>query len=158
MSPEEKTLSSEQLQLANFFPYRLSRLNATISGVLAQLYSNRFDLAPHEWKVMAALGENEVMSAKEIAAFSGMDKMQVSRALNGLKQAELVSRKADEEDRRYSRLKLTDAGHLMYLEIVPLVKAREAFLLEALSSEELNAFNEYLDKIASKADSLKKLG
>ncbi len=152
------TASDSLLRLADFFPYKLSRLNAQISNALAQVYSGRFDLAPQEWKVMAALGENREMSAKEIAAFTSMEKMQVSRAVTELKKLELLVQTADEDDRRYSCLRLTTSGEKMYQEIVPLVIAREAFLLDALTEDELDQFNGFLEKITRKAASLEKLG
>ena len=52
------TLQAGALQLSDFFPYRLAMLNSSVSEVIAQLCSGRFDLSPQEWRVMAALGEN----------------------------------------------------------------------------------------------------
>ncbi|WP_372740766.1 MarR family winged helix-turn-helix transcriptional regulator [Neptunomonas sp.] len=149
---------SDALQLSDFFPYRLAMLNSSVSEVIAQLYSGRFDLSPQEWRVMAALGENAQMSAKEIAKFTSMEKMQVSRAISALKQSGLLCQKTDSNDRRFSSVSLSEQGKQIYLKIVPLVTARERYLLSVLTDEELQLFNQCVDRIAQQAETLKQLG
>ncbi|WP_372737797.1 MarR family winged helix-turn-helix transcriptional regulator [Neptunomonas sp.] len=149
---------SDALQLSDFFPYRLAMLNSSVSEVIAQLYSGRFNLSPQEWRVMAALGENAQMSAKEIAKFTSMEKMQVSRAISALKQSGLLCQKTDSNDRRFSSVSLSEQGKQIYLKIVPLVTARERYLLSVLTDEELQLFNQCVDRIAQQAETLKQLG
>ena len=146
------------LQLSDFFPYRLAMLNSSVSEVIAQLYSGRFDLSPQEWRVMAALGENSQMSAKEIAQFTSMEKMQVSRAISTLKKSDLLFQKTDSKDRRFSSVSLSEQGKQIYLKIVPLVAARERYLLSVLTDEERQLFNQFVDRIAQQAETLKQLG
>ncbi|SFG31561.1 MarR family winged helix-turn-helix transcriptional regulator [Neptunomonas qingdaonensis] len=149
---------SDTLQLSDFFPYRLAMLNSSVSEVIAQLYSGRFDLSPQEWRVMAALGENAQMSAKEIAKFTSMEKMQVSRAISALKKSGLLCQKTDSNDRRFSSVSLSEQGKQIYLKIVPLVTARERYLLSVLTDEELQLFNQCVDRISQQAETLKQLG
>lgn len=148
----------DTLQLSDFFPYRLAMLNSSVSEVIAQLYSGRFDLSPQEWRVMAALGENTQMSAKEIAQFTSMEKMQVSRAISTLKTSDLLFQKTDNKDRRFSSVSLSEQGKQTYLKIVPLVAARERYLLSVLTDEELQLFNQFVDRLAQQAETLKQLG
>lgn len=107
---------------------------------------------------MAALGENAQMSAKEIAKFTSMEKMQVSRAISALKQSGLLCQKTDSNDRRFSSVSLSEQGKQIYLKIVPLVTARERYLLSVLTDEELQLFNQCVDRIAQQAETLKQLG
>lgn len=148
----------DTLKLSDFFPYRLAMLNSSVSEVIAQLYSGRFKLSPQEWRVMAALGENAQMSAKEIAQFTSMEKMQVSRAISTLKKSDLLFQKTDSYDRRFSSVSLSEQGKQIYLKIVPLVTARERYLLSVLSKEELSSFNQFIDRVAQQAETLKQLG
>lgn len=150
--------SVDTLQLSDFFPYRLAMLNSSVSEVIAQLYSGRFNLSPQEWRVMAALGENAQMSAKEITQFTSMEKMQVSRAISSLKKSDLLFQKTDNKDRRFSSVSLSEQGKQIYLKIVPLVAARERYLLSVLSDDELQLFNQFVDRIAQQAETLKQLG
>ena len=146
------------LQLNQFFPYRLSQLNASVSEVIAQLYSGRFDLTPHAWRVVATLGENEQLAATEIAQLTSLEKMQVSRAISSLKATGLIMQEVDRKDRRFSRLRLSDDGRKIYQQIVPLVTAREGYLLSVLSDEEKTLLYALIDRIANQAETLKKLG
>lgn len=152
------TEQSNVLRLSDFFPYRLAMLNASVSEVIAQLYSGRFNLTPQEWRVVAALGENSQMSAKEIAQFTSMEKMQVSRAISSLKKAALLTQNVSMEDRRFSSVCLSEQGKQTYQQIVPLVTAREGYLLSALSTDEQQLLSQFVDRIAQQAETLKQLG
>lgn len=147
-----------QLDLTHFFPYRLSTLDMAVSQAVAQLYSGRFNLSRQEWRILAALGNHESMSAKELAAYSSLEKMQVSRAISRLKQTGLIHQQEDRDDRRYTRLSLSDHGRAVYRKIVPLVRAREEFILSALTGEEQQQLLELMDKVYQKAVELQKWG
>ena len=149
---------SNTLRLNDFFPYRLAMLNASVSEAIAQLYSGRFNLTPQEWRVVAALGEKSQMSAKEIAQFTSMEKMQVSRAISNLKKAALLTQNVSKEDRRFSSVCLSEQGKQTYQQIVPLVIAREGYLLSVLSVDEQQLFSQFIDRIAQQAETLKQLG
>ena len=146
------------LNLSAFFPYRLSTLDMAVSQSVSQLYTGRFNLTRQEWRIMAALGNNRSMSAKEIAAYSSLEKMQVSRAISRLRKAELIVQMEDTKDRRYSRLSLSEKGLATYKKIVPLVLAREAFILSSLTDEEQQQLNTLMDKVYAKASELKQWG
>ncbi|MCV6610414.1 MAG: MarR family transcriptional regulator [Amphritea sp.] len=147
-----------QLDLNRFFPYRLSTLDMAVSQAVAQLYSGRFNLSRQEWRIIAALGNHESMSAKELAAYSSLEKMQVSRAISRLKEADLILQQEDRDDRRYTRLSLSDQGRSVYRKIVPLVLAREEFILSALSEQEQEQLMQLMDKVYQKALELQKWG
>ncbi|GGK75088.1 MarR family winged helix-turn-helix transcriptional regulator [Amphritea balenae] len=152
------TAAEPQLNLSQFFPYRLSTLEMSVSQAVAQLYTGRFKMTRQEWRIMAALGSNHSMSAKEIAAHSSLEKMQVSRAISGLKKAELINQQEDPDDRRYTKLSLTDKGLNIYRQIVPLALAREAFILSDLSDEEQQQLFFLMDKVQNKAKELQQCG
>lgn len=146
---------AQHLELPRFFPYKLSILQSTISDSIAQLYSGQFNLSQQEWRVIAALGTQPQMSAKEIAAYTSMDKMPVSRAISKLVKEELISQSPSSEDRRLIILNLTQKGLGIYEQIVPLVLEREEFLLSALSEDEQSQLNILMDKLLKKAQELR---
>ncbi len=135
------------LNLNEFFPYRLSRLEKAVSDSVAQVYRDRFGLARQEWRVLAMLGERAPLSAKAIGLATGLDKMQVSRAVNRLRDLQWVARKADARDRRASALQLTEEGRGVYCQIVPLVTAAEAEILGVLSAEEQHLLSEAMERL-----------
>ncbi|MDR3467240.1 MAG: MarR family transcriptional regulator [Xanthobacteraceae bacterium] len=146
------------LDLQRFFPYRLAVLAEEVSRTVAQLYADRFDMTRQEWRVLAAVAANRQMAAKEIAEYSTLDKMSVSRAVAALEAKALISREEDPADRRNKLLTLTPSGRAMYQKIVPLVRAREDYLLGALSPTERDMLDDILNKLTSRARDLRQRG
>ncbi len=140
--------------LEHFLPYRLSVLTNTISGAIARLYAERFGLAIAEWRVMAVLGRFGPLSANQVCRRTAMDKVRVSRAVARLVARRLVARRADPHDRRRALLRLTAGGRATHDRIVPLARAREARLLDALSAHERAALDRLLTKLQARADEL----
>ena len=125
-----------------------------VSRAVAQVYEDRFDLTRSEWRVIAALGVNRRMAAKDLGPYSTLDKMQVSRAVARLEKAGHVEREENRRDRRTMILRLTPSGLALYGKIVPLVVARESYLLEAISAEERAALDRQMDAVLERANGL----
>jgi DNA-binding MarR family transcriptional regulator len=141
-------LARAHLDLDGFVPYRLSVLSNRVSSAIARQYSDRFGLSIPEWRVMAVLGGTPGLSARDVAARTAMDKVQVSRAVASLMRAKRVARGGDAKDGRITRLSLTKQGRAIYDEIVPLALHLEELLLSALGAEERRAFDRLLTKLA----------
>lgn len=144
----------ERLALDRFLPYKISVLNNRVSAALASQYSERFELSPAEWRVMAALGNTPGLSAREVAEKTAMDKVQVSRAVASLVEAGRLMRKGDAQDGRISRLSLSAKGQAIYDVIVPLALELEAQLLAALTDEERENLSRLMAKLDRQLDSL----
>ncbi len=151
-------MTDSELDLQTFFPYRLSILYDEISQSVAQVYAKRYRLTRPQWRVLATLGNSEPLSAKAIAGLTRLEKMQVSRAVEQLNQKGLIDKQSDESDKRHLRLALTSRGLSLYREIVPLVLARESFLLSALSAEEQERFKEMMERLREKSQELRSYG
>ncbi len=138
------------LELERFLPYRLSILSNRISQAIARAYQERFDLSMTEWRVMAVLAryDGDGISAGEIAGYTEMDKVAVSRALARLVAAKRVARRAHDSDKRRSVLRLTSAGWQIHDTVAPLAREHERALLDQLDAHERNALVRILDKLA----------
>jgi DNA-binding MarR family transcriptional regulator len=154
MPSDAKVLEHARLDLDHFLPYRLSILSNRASGAIARHYSDRFGLSVPEWRVMAVLGQTPVLSARDVAARTAMDKVQVSRAVASLVEARRVKRDEDEVDGRITRLSLTSKGQAIYDEVVPLALHLEEVFLAALTVEERKTLNALMDKLTKQIDSL----
>lgn len=144
----------ERLELDDFFPYRLSVVQQDVSRAIARTYEQRYGLARNEWRVMAALGCDQPLSANGVAARTNMDKVQVSRAIARLRRRGLVARQPDASDRRRSCLRLTADGLRIYREIVPLARACEAELLSVMNAADLRRLDALLDRVGRRARAL----
>ena len=135
------------LDFAHFLPYRLSVLANTVSQDIASEYEQRFGLTVTQWRVMAILGRHDDLAARDVALRTAMDKVAVSRALTGLMQRKLVSRRVATSDRRASRLRLTAAGRRIHDRIVPLALEHERRLLARLDADEQRWLMRILDRL-----------
>lgn len=153
-------MSRENLpfDLPLFLPYRLAVLTEAVSKSVAQVYGDRFRLTRAEWRVLATLGEQQDLTAKEISQHTTLDKMQVSRAVARLERDGFLTRAEDPGDRRNKVLRLSKKGEALLEKIVPLVLAREEFLLSALSPEERRLYLESSAKILARAQELLERG
>jgi DNA-binding MarR family transcriptional regulator len=135
------------LTLERFLPYRLSVLANRVSGGLARIYAQRFDMTVPEWRVFAVLGRFAGLTAGEIADRAAMDKVTVSRAVARLEKAGRLVRQVDPGDRRRHALAFTPEGARIYSEIVPLAQAYEAELQRGLSADDLARLDDLLDRL-----------
>lgn len=138
-----------ELDLQRYFPYRLARLAEQVSLAVAEVYSERFALTRQEWRVLAILGARPEIATKEIGPLTTLDKMQVSRAVQGLESRGIVSRKHHPDDRRELIVSLTAAGRALYRKIVPFALARETELLGALTTEEVKVLDRVMHKLSA---------
>lgn len=146
------------MDLQSFLPYQLALLAEAVSRSIAQVYAERFDLSRDEWRVLAALDETGTMKTRDAALYATLDKMQVSRAVARLEQGGLLTRNVDPEDRRNRILKLTRAGRTLMQKLVPMVEAREAFLLEDLTPEERALMASAMARLLERARQLERQG
>ena len=103
---------------------------------------------------MAVLGSTPGLSAREVAARTAMDKVQVSRAVASLMRARRVQRQVDADDGRITRLSLTGRGRAIHDEIVPLALHLESVLLSTLSPDERKQLEFLLEKLARRVSGL----
>lgn len=139
-------------------PYRLAVLSETVSRVIAQVYAERFDLTRDEWRILAALAGPLEMKSTAALLHTTLDKMQVSRASARLEAHGLITRIEDPEDRRVRVLRLTAAGRSLLRKLVPMIEARESFLLEPLDAQERRVLDRALAKLQARAEALERQG
>jgi DNA-binding MarR family transcriptional regulator len=143
------------LHLDRFIPYRLSVLSNTVSMLIANAYEREFGLSIPQWRVIAVLARYPDLSAVEVAERTAMDKVAVSRAVQGLLDSKRVLRAYDKGDRRRSILRLSAAGQAVYQRVAPLALRYEQQLLSALSATDQRALDRLLTRLLEKAQSMR---
>lgn len=118
--------------LYGFTPYRLAVAAKHTSEQLARQYRDRFGISIPEWRVLVHLAHSGNTSVRDIEARVAMEKYEVSRAAKRLREAGLIERKENPEDRRLIILSLTVEGQKMMAELLPLAKAHQAELEKRL--------------------------
>jgi len=125
--------------------------NRAVSSSVRQIYTSLFGLSVSHRRTMAELGPHGAMSATEIVERSSMDKVNVSRAIAGLREAGLLKRDIDGDDHRRSVLRLTDKGNDVFDALVPRVLALEEQLLHGLTLSERETLVQLMDKVRKNA-------
>jgi DNA-binding MarR family transcriptional regulator len=148
--------SADKLHLEHFIPYRLSVLTNTVSMSIAAAYEREFGLSIPQWRVLAVLARYPNLSAIEVAERTAMDKVAVSRAVQGLLAARRLVRSYDSGDRRRSRLRLSAAGRSVYTRVAPLALGYERELLDALSPSDRRTLNRLIERLAARAKEMER--
>ncbi|XQW84501.1 MarR family winged helix-turn-helix transcriptional regulator [Thalassotalea piscium] len=145
------------LVLEQFFPYQLTHLQALVTNNIAQIYTGQFDLSPQQWRVLAVLGNNAPLSAKEISIQTNLEKMPISRAIIGMLQQKLLVKSVNDGDKRSSLLSLTKKGQDIYRKLAPLALKKEQELMSVLSTEEQQHIKIMFEKLAKQSRKLAEL-
>src|SRR5512144_474847 len=116
MSPTKEGERGQQddLRLDAYLPYRLSVASNAVSGLIARSYQDRFGLTVPQWRLICVLAEDRALTQGQIVARTVMDKVTVSRAVQGLLKRHLVSRSAHHADARSHMLTLSPQGTRLY--------------------------------------------
>lgn len=146
------------MKLQNFLPYRLAVLAETVSQAMAAVYRERFGLTRDEWRVLAQLAELGEARTAQVIERTTLEKMQVSRAVTRLERDGLLTRSPDPDDGRGHVLAITPAGRTLYGRVVPMVLAREQFLLEALGPGERERLLAAMAAMQQRAEQLLRQG
>ena len=146
------------LDLDAFLPYQLAVLSEAVSRSMSQIYAQRFDLSRDEWRVLAALHNAPPTRTAAVIEQTTLDKVSVSRALRRMEEKALVERMTDPQDARGYLIRLTASGRSLFRKIVPMVQAREQFLLEGLEGAERAALQSGIQKLLTRARQLAQQG
>jgi DNA-binding MarR family transcriptional regulator len=146
-----KPSHADRLRLDRFIPYRLSVLTNVVSMSIAAAYEREFGLSIPQWRVLAVLARYPNLSAIEVAERTAMDKVAVSRAVQGLLANRRLVRSFARDDRRKSVLRLSAAGQAVYTRVAPLALKYEKQLLQSLSPTDRRALDRLISLLLERA-------
>lgn len=89
------------------------RLNAELKG---------FGLRVPEWRALAALYSRRKCTMSELAELASIDRTTLTRTIDRMQDAGWLSRAADGEDMRVTRLALTASGERLFARVWPTVE------------------------------------
>jgi DNA-binding MarR family transcriptional regulator len=127
---------SRSLPIDDSLFFRLVRLINLTARPFHASFARRYDISLNEWRTMVVLASHPGVSASEVAAYTGLDKMSVSRTVAALERHGRVIKDPDRSDKRRTLLALSDAGHELFEAIARSAKQREQQLFKPISAEE----------------------
>jgi DNA-binding MarR family transcriptional regulator len=150
----ETDAAGAALKLDAYLPYRLSVASNAVSGLIARAYEDRFGLTIPQWRLICVLAEDGALTQAAMVARTGMDKVTISRAAQGLTRRHLVGRSEHHADGRSHMLTLTVEGSRLHAEIAPLALAYEAALIAGLAPSEVALLKRLLARLQTAANAL----
>lgn len=143
---------NNSLDLNNFFPYQLSKLQTLVSDNIAQVYTGKFDLTKQEWRVLAILANETQLTATQIGQMAELEKMPTSRAISNLLSIEIVEKTENSNDKRSSLLKLSTRGKELFAQLAPIAKQKEQQILCVLTKVESEMLNKVISKLTEHSE------
>lgn len=147
-------MASDNFNLSDFLPYKLSVLSSRTTKMFSKIYSDKHDLSTPEWRVLVHVARREKMSVREIHDSVYLDKPSVSRAVAKLEKAGLLKKTTCESDHRLVEIELTQVGLEVFNGIVPEALALETAILSALSPAERDKLNDLMERLHDVLDML----
>jgi DNA-binding MarR family transcriptional regulator len=141
-----------EIPLQRFLTYRLSTLTSKLNKQASAVLAKASGLKLTEWRVIALLAVNGEMKGVRIAEVSGIDAGLLSRTLFALEERQLVKSARSSSDRRVVLVTLTRQGRNAYDKTLPHMQARQAHLLDSLTSAERSVIFGIVEKLEIAAD------
>ncbi|MGE0350566.1 MarR family winged helix-turn-helix transcriptional regulator [Hydrogenophaga sp.] len=136
---------------SELFLYRLTRLQAVAVAPVGRLCQARYGVSRREWRIIVVLARNGPVLSSELADLAQLDRARTSRIVTALVDKKLIARDVIPSDRRQARVSLTEAGHALYTEYLPVVIELNRDLLAILSPEEIALLDGLMVRLAERA-------
>ena len=134
------------LTVDNFPTTLIVTLANSLRRTVTVPYSEQFDLTVSEWRLLSLLMHYVAVPFGELVALSGSDKALVSRALRMLQQRGFVElRQLRGHDKPCYRV--TRRGKTLHDKVIPVARAHQARVLEALTQDERVVLYQTLKKL-----------
>ena len=135
--------------LDRFLTYRLHRIAKISDRDSAAAYQAELGLSLSEGRCLAAVGQFEPASVKDIARLANLDKANASRAADALVARGLVEKAASATDGRGVALSLTRAGRPLWRRVMKLIERRNAEVFGVLGAQDLRTLDGLLDRLVA---------
>ena len=127
--------------------YKITVLADRVARLTGAVALREAGLNLSQWRVIAALGSRDGLTASQVVTLTPMDKGIVSRAVRMLEDKGMVRRTASTQDARQSHLHLTPQGRAVFDAIVAELDRVGAHGRPELDGEALDAFLAQIDAL-----------
>jgi DNA-binding MarR family transcriptional regulator len=133
-------------------PFRMLIITKMLDRLTSATILKGEHLTLAEWRVMANLLRTGESTVNALAAFASVDRAEVSRASRALEKHGLIERTSHPSSKAKRLLRLSDAGRVMATRIGGQRREFYSYLLEGLSEEDRQKFDELLLHIAVRVE------
>jgi DNA-binding MarR family transcriptional regulator len=138
--------SSEHLRVSDYPFYYMWHI-ASESQRRVREAIVEYGVSWQDWRVVFLLEEHDGIVISELAKESLIDPTALSRILSSLEKRNLVERRKEGGDQRYTRIFLTAEGKRLYRDIIPIPMRQLSSALHGISDREIKTLNRLLRKM-----------
>lgn len=135
-------------------PFRLLKLTNLVSRPFFGQLAKTYELSLNEWRTIFVLANHPGISSVEISLHTGLQQMNISRALASLRKAGRVVEVPDPRDLRRTLVSLTKEGVEIFQAIAATAKDHTRELFAEIAPEQLEVFSTVVDALIDKAEQL----
>jgi len=137
---------TDDLELDNFLPYLLNRISNRLNTDLGDELRSIGVTVPY-WRVLATLHVGDGRSIGELSVYTITEQSTLSRVVDRMAAAGLVTRRSPPEDARVARVFLTDEGRATLNRILPIAMRHYRRAISGLTEDEHRTLIDILHKI-----------
>lgn len=134
--PLDQSMAYKITVIADLIARRISHIASTVGGINLS-----------QWRVLAAIGDQEGRTASQVVDMTPMDKGIVSRAVASLVTQGYLTRRASDQDGRVSHLYMTTAGRETFIQILMEIDRTAATGETIITDRERDILMQKLDRI-----------
>ena len=124
--------------------FRLSRLVHINNRTGEKRFKTAHNLNLLDWSTLGLTYALDEPYFGDITRYLNVDKGQLSRSVKTLVAAELIESIPDSQDKRRTRLRLTEVGRVRHQEILDYAKSRNDIVLSCLSPQQVEQLDHLL--------------
>lgn len=145
-APLTDSTSPAPLRLDTYLPYLINRAGVSLAAHFNDTL-RRAGITLQDWRVLAALREQDGQRLTELAQRTSIEVSTLSRLVGGLETAGLVSRGRDSGDARAIVIRLTPQGETVTATLTGPAAELERTALAGLSEAEIARLKDLLNRI-----------
>jgi DNA-binding MarR family transcriptional regulator len=127
--------------------YKITVIADLVARRVSQIAASVGGLNLSQWRVLAAIGDEDGRTASQVVEMTPMDKGIVSRAVASLVSQGHLSRQASDQDGRVSHLYMTDSGRKTFTSILAEIERTGATAEMIVTNPDRAQLLEMLDTI-----------
>ena len=154
LATEQAQAKSAELSgfgLDTHIPYLLVRTSNKVGSsgfkVYMEIIRRYAPLNLREFRVLVLLPDCPLLSPKDAADLTGMDRATVTRAITGLQRYDLIGSVKNAGDARSKHIYLTDQGQQLCDKLIPVMLEFGEYVTRNISAEEVKILTKLLENI-----------
>jgi len=127
--------------------HNVLKLSNKLMAPFSTYLEHRYRISVNEFRALMLIGRNGSIASHQIADMTGVNIMSVSRAVAALEKHGRIVVTRDPANRRRKTLTLTAEGQRLFEVMRPQTDAVAEYMLSNLRTDEVMAFNRYLETL-----------